>query len=236
MKQEVKKQCEMCVRMWELKQVRTDWLTESICTLSVSPDLSQGHQKKTPHAPHSTFTVTSVTCTAPVHWQRTTLFVIHFNWTPNLFLWFQLSVVMVKILEPLQRWSVPRHQLRWASLSLCCRGQLSCVILQSLISVCLYSEIRYIFLVHHICHDSPIFLRSGEFVLRQLPTQVQLGWGAEGVGGRAGGHQPGPERPQEERGGHHCSSRRRCRGRWGEAWEDVRDVTDTCTVLPAAGH
>ncbi|TKS92691.1 REST corepressor 2 [Collichthys lucidus] len=59
---------------------------------------------------------------------------------------------------------------------------------------------------------------SGEFVLRELPAPVQPGRGAEGVGGRTGGHQPRPERPQEERrgddGGPQMELPRRTRSRW----------------------
>lgn len=58
----------------------------------------------------------------------------------------------------------------------------------------------------------------GEFVLRELPTQVQPGRGAEGVGGRAGGNQPRPERPEEERRGD--GSGYRWSG-WGGRGEDT---------------
>lgn len=58
----------------------------------------------------------------------------------------------------------------------------------------------------------------GEFILRELPAQVQPGWGAEGVGSWAGGHQSRTERPQEERRGDGSSYRWSCWGGRGEAW------------------
>lgn len=53
-------------------------------------------------------------------------------------------------------------------------------------------------LLHFLSNSPSLPVRSGEFVLRELPAQVQPGRGAERVGGRAGGHQPRPERPAEE--------------------------------------
>lgn len=57
---------------------------------------------------------------------------------------------------------------------------------------------------------------SGELVLRELPAPLQPRRSAKGVGGGASGHQPRPERPQEEWWGDGNGYRWRRRGGGGE--------------------
>lgn len=57
---------------------------------------------------------------------------------------------------------------------------------------------------------------SGELILRELPAPLQPRRSAKGVGGGASGHQPRPERPQEEWWGDGNGYRWRRRGGGGE--------------------